>query len=166
MIKIPENLADKKALTLIEILLVIIILGIVITIATTIIIQTFGIVGSSSSRLSTKQLTALAEDRVEKYLHTAFNSSDNNFGKNQNQWIFKGYSSTGEEIKYKFELKANKITLSIDDQPEEIILNNVNDFYIKKADDYDDNGVFKLYFDVKDNSTSISIEKIVAARNY
>lgn len=163
MIKISKNLADKKALTLIEILLVIIILGIVITIATTIIIQTFGIVGSSSSRMSAKQLTALAEDKIEKYLRTATDSSDNNFGKEQNQWVFKGYSDAGEEIEYKVELKNDKLTLSIGAQPEEVILNNVDEFYIEKVNN---NGVFRIYFDVKDNSNSIKSEKIVTARNY
>lgn len=165
MIRLPDNLTDKKALTLIEILLVIIILGIVITIATTIIIQTFGIVGSSSSRLSTKQLTSLAEDRIEKHLRTAIESSDNDFGKEEDKikWEFKGYSNTGEEIGYEVELKNNKLTLSTDNKTEEVILNNVNDFYIEELNT---NGVFRVYFNVKDNSNSIKSKKIVTARNY
>jgi len=160
-----KYLVDKKALTLIEILFVLIILGVVIMIATTMIIQTFGIVGTSSRRMSAKQLTALAEDKIEKYLHTAIDSSDNNFGKEQNQyqWVFKGYSHAGEEIEYKVELKNDKLTLSIGAQPEEVILNNVDEFYIEKVNN---NGVFRIYFDVKDNSNSIKSEKIVTARNY
>jgi CO/xanthine dehydrogenase Mo-binding subunit len=46
---------------------------------------------------------------------------------------------------------------------QEIILNNVNDFYIEKVDN---KGVFRLYFDVKDNTDSIKSKKIVTARNY
>lgn len=163
MIKIPDNLFDKKALTLIELLLVIIILGIVITIATTIIIQTFGIVGSSSGRMSTKQLTDLAENRIEKHLQTAINDVSNNFGDEQFQWSFKGYSDAGEEIEYKVNLRNNKLVLKIGDKAEEVILNNVNNFYIIEINT---NGVFRIYFDVNDDSNLIKSKKIVTARNY
>jgi prepilin-type N-terminal cleavage/methylation domain-containing protein len=163
MNKIYECLIDKRALTLIEILLVVIILGIVIAIATTMIIQTFGVVGSSSSRMSTKQLTALAEERIEKHLRTAFDSDDNDFGEEQSQWIFKGYSHAGEKIDYQVDHNNDKLTLTIGTQSGEVILNNVNDFYIEKVDN---KGVFRLYFDVKDNTDSIKSKKIVTARNY
>jgi|GEM_PF-6415539 prepilin-type N-terminal cleavage/methylation domain-containing protein len=163
MNKIYECLIDKRALTLIEILLVVIILGIVIAIATTMIIQTFGVVGSSSSRMSTKQLTALAEERIEKHLRTAFDSDDNDFGEEQSQWIFKGYSDAGEKIDYQVDHNNDKLTLTIGTQSGEVILNNVNDFYIEKVDN---KGVFRLYFDVKDNTDSIKSKKIVTARNY
>lgn len=161
MKKVKKYLIDKRALTLIEILLSIIILGVVVTIATTMIIQTFGIVGSSSSRMSTKQLTALAEDRIEKHLRTAAKNPDNNFGK-ESPWVFSGYSNEGDPVKYKLELKNNQLHLKVGIQAEEVILNNVNKFYIID----ENNGVFKLYFDVNDDSNSISSEKIVTARNY
>lgn len=163
MIKTPKILADKKALTLIEILLAVIILGIVMTIATTIIIQTFGIVGSSSSRMSTKQLTSLAENRIEKHLQTAINDVNNNFGKEQIQWTFKGYSDAGEKIDYQVDHNNDKLTLTIGTQSGEVILNNVNDFYIEKVNN---KGVFRLYFDVNDDTDSIKRKKIVTARNY
>ncbi|MFW5988234.1 MAG: type IV pilus modification PilV family protein [bacterium] len=162
MNKITEYLVDKKALTLIEILLSVIILGFVVTIATTMIIQTFGIVGSSSSRMSTKQLTALAEDRIEKHLRTAVESDDNNFDKEQSPWIFKGYSNDGDEIEYRVELKNKQLFLKVGNQPKEVILSNVDEFYIEKKN----NGAFKLFLKVKDESNFISSEKIVTARNY
>jgi hypothetical protein len=127
------------------------------------IIQTFGVVGSSSSRMSTKQLTALAEERIEKHLRTAFDSDDNDFGEEQSQWIFKGYSDAGEKIDYQVDHNNDKLTLTIGTQSGEVILNNVNDFYIEKVDN---KGVFRLYFDVKDNTDSIKSKKIVTARNY
>lgn len=162
MNKITEYLVDKKALTLIEILLSVIILGVILTIATTMIIQTFGIVGSSSSRMSTKQLTALAEDRIEKHLRTAVESDDNNFDKEQSPWIFKGYSNDGDEIEYRVELKNKQLFLKVGNQPKEVILSNVDEFYIEKKN----NGAFKLFLKVKDESNFISSEKIVTARNY
>ena len=165
MDKIIKYFFDKKALTLIEILLVVIILGIVVMISTTMIIQSFSIVGSSSSRMSTKQLIALAEDRIEKHLHTAVKSSDNNFGKGKNkvQWSFKGYSNEGVEIEYEIEKKNNKLFLKVGNKPEEVILNNVNNFYIEEEDS---NELFRLYFEVKDDTDLISREKIINARNY
>lgn len=163
MNKIYESLISKRGLTLIEILLVVIILGIVIAIATTMIIQTFGIVGSSSSRMSTKQLTALAEERIEKHLRTAIDSEDNDFGEERSQWFFKGYSNDGEEIDYQINFNNNKLFLKVSDQTQKVILRNVNDFYIEEVNN---NGVFKLYFEINDDSNIIESERFVTARNY
>jgi prepilin-type N-terminal cleavage/methylation domain-containing protein len=158
-----KYLVDKKALTLIEILFVLIILGVVIMIATTMIIQTFGIVGTSSSRMSTDQLTALAQERIERHLRTVVESSDNSFGENLNKWVFNGYSTSGEEIEYEVELSNQRLFLKIADQPQEVILNNVSDFYIKEGIR---KGIFIVYIVTNSDSNQIKEKIIVTARNY
>jgi len=63
-----KYIKSLKGVTLIELIIVIVILGTVLTIATTMIIQAFNIVNPSSERMSAKQLAEIHLTEISKYV--------------------------------------------------------------------------------------------------
>lgn len=165
MIKIKKDkfIFNYRGLSLVEVLLSIIILGIVISIVTMMTIQTFNIVGTSSNRLSSSQLADLALAKIEKHLQTAVKNNSNDFGKNKVKWKFTGYSDDGKKEKYIIELKNNNLYLKISDKPKEQILENVKAFFISETNT---EGAFKISLKLTDESNKVEKDLLVISRNY
>lgn len=69
--KFKKIIQKNSGITLIEVILATVILGVVLTLTTTMIIQSFNIVEPSSQRMSAKQLTELNLREIARYVRNA-----------------------------------------------------------------------------------------------
>ncbi|TDO92248.1 prepilin-type N-terminal cleavage/methylation domain-containing protein [Halanaerobium saccharolyticum] len=130
-----EHLLDNNGITLIEILMSVIILGLVMAIATPMIIKTFNIVEDSSVRITQNRMADIMLEDISKYFKSAVSFEENTIN--------------GLEI-YKFEAfspqDGNKKNYKIIETSDSKLEFRENGKLIRKIDSVDD-------FDInKDNS--------------
>lgn len=88
----PINYVNKnKGFTLVEMIIALMILGIVLTLATTMIVQAFNIFGDGSRRMSAKQLAEINLTELSKYVRNGedimFDEENNTIIKSDNSEI-------------------------------------------------------------------------------
>jgi len=156
------SLNNDNGLTVIELLLAILILGIVMTAITTMIVQSFDLFDSSTRRMSAGQLAELALDQIALHLRTATSEINEDNGK----WQFDGYYvDSDDQVSFEIILDQNQLRLRIDDiNKTRIITNNVveNEFYITKNENENE---FELYIMIDDDSNHAEKRITVKSRN-
>lgn len=122
----------SEGFTLIEVLLTIAILGIVMAVGASVLIQFFDIIPSSNERMSTRQL---AEIELNKLVTLVREAKNVDTGSNTIT-----VSENGEDIEIKFNGSANNIEKGNNN----IFINNVKNFDIK---DTDQENLYNLIFE-------------------
>lgn len=162
MIKITRFF-NCSGFTLLEIILTLIIFLLISLIVTPILISSFDILDSSSVETSQDQLLALAQQKISAYLRTTISDPANQFGQARDSWTFSGYNSASEANKYRINLVNNTLYLQINSQPQQIILQNVNDFYIKQLEI---KNRFSVYLATNSEGKIEQQRELVVSRNY
>lgn len=162
MIKLIKHF-NGSGFTLLEIILTLIIFLLISLIVTPILISSFDILDSSSTEMSQDQLLALAQQKLAAYLRTAIADSTNQFGQGRNNWTFSGYSSAVDENKYRLNLINDTLYLQINSQPQQIILQNVNGFYIRQLTT---KNRFLIYLETNVEGKTEQQREFVVSRNY
>lgn len=110
MNKFMEDYFDNSGLTLIELIVGITLLGVVITLATTMLVQSLTVIEPSMRRMSAGQLTELAKNELATYLRTATSVDfaeidiDDENG-DEGPWVFKGFhpaTDGADEVRFTF----------------------------------------------------------------
>ncbi len=166
------KIIDNKGLTVIELLVAIVILGVVMAIVTGMVVQSFNVFDSSTRRMSAGQLAELAKTEIAGYLRTTIPHTDNNF-EDLGEWRFKGYHPRYPDLIVDFTIKHDEAnnTLSVEINGGEIegqsvlILNNVVDFDINQLDD-DNDSFFEIYVKIDDGDNIATKRTTVKSRNF
>lgn len=131
---------NKKGLTLVELLIAIVILGVVMTLISTILVQSFNIFRDSTERVSKNRLSQIMVEDLSKKIREGHYFDF----RNNNTWIFySGKDSDGNLIE-NFRIEYNNELLSIIKDGSEVrTLEEVDNFKLSSyATDTDDNEIF------------------------
>ena len=168
MKKSPEHFSDNEGLTLIELLISIALLGVVLTLATTMLVQSLNVIEPSMKRMSAGQLTELAKSELSTYLRTATTEVSKDLDDNGvSTWEFTGYHPTTEDaveidftIKHSDENRNVSIESAIEDRT---LVSNVEDLEINNI--YDKNS-FEIFIRVIDREKNEATKRAtVRSRN-
>ena len=111
---------DFKGFTLVEVIMTILILGVVFSIVTPIVIQSFNIFDISTRRMSANQLAEVAKNEVSQYLRTAI---DGSFESNNGSWKFRGFhpESDNDPVNIEIKLENQDLILNVSKDNGEVI---------------------------------------------
>jgi len=134
---LSKSVNNNRGFTIVELLVAIVIMGSVLAIATTMIVQSFNVFRSSTYRMSAGQMAEMAVNRTSLYLRSAVEDEDNIFGclNDDNNIEFYAYHPDHEEVvKIKFELEDNDLTTNAYDDLNEfrLIAYGVEEFCIEQ----------------------------------
>lgn len=166
---------NDNGFTIVEIFLAVVITAIVLTIITSMIIQTFNVFDSNTRRMSAAQLAELATTEISGHLRTATSYFDEDnlyededspyFGDPlTNEWHFDGYySDLDNNVKFIISRNGEKLNISIENGISEnrTIINNVDEFYINEINP----GEFEIFIKVNDGENIAQKRITVNSRN-
>jgi len=162
--KFSEHLSDNNGLTLVELLISIALLGVVVALASTMLVQSLNVIEPSMRRMSAGQLTELAKSELATYLRTATIPVD----ETEDTWTFTGYHpSTDEADLIHFEIiKDNGSVRVIAKDGEEEIENRTVVNYVEDLEINNVNNGFKIYVRVVDSDGNVAHKRAtVRSRN-
>lgn len=142
MSRLKEFIEKRKGITLIELLISIAILGVVLAIATTLIIQAYNIAPSGARRMSARQMAEMHVTEIARY------------ARNANPEDIDSYS-IGEEVQYNE--SENEIEINNNGR----IFNNIIDFSIEPAGDND----YKITLEKEYDGNKGRVTTILTPRN-
>lgn len=160
---INDSIKTKRGLTVIEMLIAIVILGVVMSIATSMVIQSFNIFGSSTRRMSASQLTELAQTEVALHLRSA--KTKIYVDADENIYEFDGFYEGNEgTLKFVFDSNSEKLLLSFEKPGEDTInrtiANNIVEFEVEG-----ESNEFDIYIKAKDDNNTSEKRLSITSRN-
>jgi len=161
---INDSIKTKRGLTVIEMLIAIVILGVVMSIATSMVIQSFNIFDSSTRRMSASQLTELAQTEVALHLRSAKTEITNN--EDKNKYKFDGFYEGNEgTLEFVFDSNSERLLLNFKKLGEDTIIsrtiaNNIVGFEVEG-----ESNEFDIYIKAKDDNNTSEKRLSITSRN-
>jgi len=151
--------SNQEGLTLIELLIAIFIFLVVITIVSSMLVQSLNVIEPSMRRMSYSQLAELGKREIASYLRMAVTVEegwDKGFG---GPWEFSGYHPVQGKnenpvrvIDYKIELSGRQLIMENEIDGSRVLANNVDNFSIKK----NDNNNFSIEIMIRDEDDNLA----------
>lgn len=159
---------NNNGITLVELLVGIILIGVVFMIVTTLVVQSFDIFRSSTDRMNANQLIELAQSEIVGCLRAAYSGADediNRFGENRDYWQFKSRCPDGNEVVYRIRHENSELNIYIGKDVNSLslerrVIGNVSDFYLDK-----DDNIFTVFIETEVDGSSAEKTIKVSSRN-
>lgn len=158
-----NKILNNRAITLVEILIAITLFSVVMIIATSMIIQSFNIINSSSETVSTKQLAEIMLDDITNNLRII----ESVIREENNLWEFNFQENYDENI-IKLEIVNNKLQMKIDGKVIRVLDNVKNTDILEIVKDGTGNPTGEIIVKLnveEETGRTINKRKIILARN-
>lgn len=158
-----NKILNNRAITLVEILIAITVFSVVMIIVTSMIIQSFNIINSSSETVSTKQLAEIMLDDITNNLRIIKSV----VREENNLWEF-NFQENYDDNKIKLEITNNTLKIKIDGKVVRVLDNVQNTDIVEIVKDGTGNPTGKIIVNLNvedETGRTINKRKIILARN-